>query len=64
MSPPLLQVDGLVRHFAARRSAFGRAISTVKAVDGVNLAVHEGSTLALVGETGCGKSTVGRLICG
>jgi peptide/nickel transport system ATP-binding protein/oligopeptide transport system ATP-binding protein len=62
VSPPLLQVDGLVRHFAARRSAFGRAISTVKAVDGVNLAVQEGSTLALVGETGCGKSTVGRLI--
>ncbi len=62
MSPPLLQVDGLVRHFVARSSAFGRAISTVKAVDGVSLSVQEGSTLALVGETGCGKSTVGRLI--
>ena len=58
----LLEVEGLVRHFVTRRSPFGRALATVKAVDGVDLTVSAGSTLALVGETGCGKSTVGRLI--
>ncbi|MGC2435713.1 MAG: oligopeptide/dipeptide ABC transporter ATP-binding protein [Pseudolabrys sp.] len=62
MSAPLLEVEGLRLHFVARRSAFGRPTATVKAVDGINLTVPAGSTLALVGETGCGKSTVGRLL--
>ena len=58
----LLEVEGLTRHFVARRSPFGRPTATVKAVDGIDLSVQAGTTLALVGETGCGKSTVGRLI--
>jgi oligopeptide/dipeptide ABC transporter ATP-binding protein len=62
VSVPLLEVEGLTRHFVARRSAFGRPTATVKAVDGIDLSVPAGSTLALVGETGCGKSTVGRLV--
>ena len=62
MSAPLLEIEGLTRHFIARRSAFGRPTATVKAVDGIDLSVPAGSTLALVGETGCGKSTVGRLV--
>jgi oligopeptide/dipeptide ABC transporter ATP-binding protein len=62
MSAPLLEIEGLVRHFAARRSVFGRPTATVKAVDGVDLTLQAGQTLALVGESGCGKSTVGRLI--
>ena len=62
MSAPLLEVEGLTRHFVARRSVFGRPTATVKAVDGIDLSVPAGSTLALVGETGCGKSTVGRLV--
>ena len=62
MSTPLLETEGLVRHFVARRSALGTPLATVKAVDGVDLTVEAGSTLALVGESGCGKSTVGRLI--
>ncbi len=62
MSASLLQVDGLVRYFVARRSVFGRPTATVKAVDGIDLTLQAGHTLALVGESGCGKSTVGRLI--
>ncbi len=58
----LLEARNLVKHFVARRSAFGRQISFVKAVDGVSFSVNAGETLALVGESGCGKSTVSRLV--
>ena len=59
---PLLQVAGLVKHFKLRQGAFGRVNGVVKAVDGVDFAVWPGETLALVGESGCGKSTTGRLV--
>ena len=58
----LLEVEGLVKHFVAARSVFGRPTAHVKAVDGVSFAVEAGKTLALVGESGCGKSTVSRLV--
>lgn len=58
----LLEVEGLVKHFVAARSVFGRPIAHVKAVDGVSFTVEAGKTLALVGESGCGKSTVSRLV--
>ena len=58
----LLEVDGLVKHFVAERSLFGRALAHVKAVDGVSFSLDAGKTLALVGESGCGKSTVSRLV--
>jgi peptide/nickel transport system ATP-binding protein/oligopeptide transport system ATP-binding protein len=62
MSPPLLEVRDLVKHFVARRSLTGRAREVVKAVDGVSFSLNAGETYALVGESGCGKSTVGRLV--
>jgi peptide/nickel transport system ATP-binding protein/oligopeptide transport system ATP-binding protein len=58
----LLEVDGLVKHFVAARSVFGTPTAYVKAVDGVSFTVEAGKTLALVGESGCGKSTVSRLV--
>jgi oligopeptide/dipeptide ABC transporter ATP-binding protein len=62
MTTPLLVAENLVKHFPARRDVLGRPRAWVKAVDGVSFALNEGETLALVGESGCGKSTVGRLV--
>ena len=59
---PLLEVEGLKKHFVADRSVFGRPTAFIKAVDGVSFRVDAGKTLALVGESGCGKSTVSRLV--
>jgi oligopeptide transport system ATP-binding protein len=60
--PPLLEVERLVKHFAVRRGFLGRQVGAVKAVDDISFAVAPGETLALVGESGCGKSTTGRLV--
>jgi oligopeptide transport system ATP-binding protein len=59
---PLLRVERLVKHFPARQGWLGRRGGTVHAVDGVDFAVAAGETVALVGESGCGKSTTGRLL--
>jgi len=58
----LLEVQNLVKHFVAERSVFGRPTAYIKAVDGVSFSVDASKTLALVGESGCGKSTVSRLV--
>ena len=58
----LLEAKDLVKHFPASRNLFGRPTSFVRAVDGVSFHVEAGETLALVGESGCGKSTVSRLV--
>src|SRR6516164_8962836 len=57
----LLEVQSLVKHFPAERNLFGRPTAFVKAVDGISFHVDPGETLALVGESGCGKSTASRL---
>jgi peptide/nickel transport system ATP-binding protein len=59
---PLLQVSGLKVHFPVRRGVLQRVAGHVKAVDGVSLDIRTGETLALVGESGCGKTTVGKAI--
>jgi oligopeptide/dipeptide ABC transporter ATP-binding protein len=59
---PLLQVRDLKVHFAVKRGLLQRTVGTVKAVDGVSFDVAKGTTLGLVGESGCGKSTTGRAL--
>ena len=65
----LLEVKGLVKDFDVSRPWLNRVIEgtqrqILRAVDGVSFAINRGETLSLVGESGCGKSTVARLICG
>ncbi len=59
---PLLRVRDLRTWFPIRRGVFSRVVGHVKAVDGVSFDVKEGKTLGLVGESGCGKTTVGRTL--
>src|SRR5713226_1719833 len=61
MSSPVLEVRGLTKHFPARQGLFGGG-GMVKAVDGVDFAVHAAETLGLIGESGCGKTTTSKLI--
>ena len=60
--PPLLEVRGLRKFFPIRRGVFSRVAGQVRAVDGVSFHIRRGETLGLVGESGCGKSTVGRTV--
>ncbi|NEA60269.1 ABC transporter ATP-binding protein [Streptomyces sp. SID13666] len=61
-APPLLSVRDLVKTFPGRRTRGGRAGAPARAVDGVGFDINAGETLGLVGESGCGKSTTGRMI--
>src|SRR5262249_31242267 len=59
---PLLEVPDLVKHYPVRNRVLPRAVGTVHAIDGVSFSLGVGETLGLVGESGCGKSTVARSV--
>jgi peptide/nickel transport system ATP-binding protein len=61
-SRPLLEVKGLKKHFPVYGGLFGAQVGNVYAVDGVSFSINKGETLSLVGESGCGKSTVGKAV--
>lgn len=56
----LIEIKNLKKHYPVRKGLFGKEVGAVRAVDGVSLTVQRGETLAVVGESGCGKSTTGR----
>ena len=59
---PLLEVNDLKKHFPIHKGVFSKVTGQVYAVDGVSFSIGRGETLGLVGESGCGKSTVGRTL--
>ena len=61
---PLLTARGLVKHFHSKKGWLGGAGAVVRAVDGVDFEIMKGETLGIVGESGCGKSTIARLLMG
>ena len=59
---PLIKITNLKKHFPVSATFFSREGGIIRAVDGVNLEIMKGETLGLVGESGCGKTTVARLV--
>ena len=62
MPEPIVQIKDLVKEFPVHGGILQRRVGTVKAVAGVNLDIHKGETIGLVGESGCGKTTLGRML--
>jgi oligopeptide/dipeptide ABC transporter ATP-binding protein len=64
MHEPLLRARGVVKHYPVRRGLLQREVGQIQAVDGFDLDVFPGETVGLVGESGCGKSTISRVLVG
>ena len=62
MAAPVVEAEGLVKHFPVKRGVLSRQVGLVRAVDDVSFAVEPGRTLGLVGESGCGKTTTAKLV--
>ncbi len=60
--PPMLEVRDLKKHYPARNGIFRKGAGTAKALDGVSLSIEKGETFAVVGESGCGKTTFGKTV--
>ena len=60
--PPLIEVRNLKKYFPVRKGVFSKVVAQVRAVDDISFALAPGETLGLVGESGCGKTTTGRLV--
>ena len=60
--PPLVEIRNLVKYYPIRGGVFLKEIASVKAVDGVSMTIRQGETVGLVGESGCGKTTLGRAV--
>ena len=59
---PLIRLEGVKVHFPIRKGVLKRTVGYVKAVDGIDLEIRKGQTLAVVGESGCGKTTLGKAL--
>ncbi|WP_022665601.1 ABC transporter ATP-binding protein [Desulfospira joergensenii] len=59
---PVLEVENLKKYYPVQKGFFGKTVNQIKAVDGISFSLESGETLGLVGESGCGKTTVGRSI--
>lgn len=61
---PILKVENMCKYYQTKKSLFSKSANCVKAVDGVSFDLYEGETLGLVGESGCGKTTIGKQLVG